>query len=276
MIQKNILASILINNYNNEKFIRKCLKSCLNQSYKNIEIIIYDDVSNDGSSNYIKYIKSNKIRKIFNNKKISKSGPLNQLKAIQKSFLKSKGEIIFLLDGDDAFLKNKVKYFVNIFRKKKKLEFIQDNPIYFYPDNLKKEKKIIKSKKFILNTWPYFNPTSTMVFRRNFLKKLFNEIKFSNNKFQKMFFDARAIIYIYFFSENYLKSNKHLTIYTQNIKGDTIYNYGNKTLIWWERRLEYHKFVECLFTRKKKNYNKYLDYYLTLIVNKIYKILNKI
>ena len=276
MSQKNILASILINNYNNEKFIRKCLKSCLSQSYKNIEIIIYDDVSNDGSSNYIKYIKSNKIRKIFNNKKISKSGPLNQLKAIQKSFLKSKGEIIFLLDGDDAFLKNKVKYFVDKFKKKKKLEFIQDNPIYFYPGNLKKEKKIVKSKKFIFNTWPYFNPTSTMVFRRNFLKKLLNEIKFSNNKFKKMFFDARAIIYIYFFSENYSKSNKHLTIYTQNIKGDTIYNYGNKKLIWWERRLEYHKFVESLFTKKKKKYNKYLDYYLTLIINKIYKILQKI
>ena len=63
MSQKKILASILINNYNNEKFIRDCIKSCLNQSYKNIEIIIYDDVSNDNSKNFIKNIKNHKIKK---------------------------------------------------------------------------------------------------------------------------------------------------------------------------------------------------------------------
>lgn len=275
MGQKKILASILINNYNNEKFIKNCLKSCLNQSYKNIEIIIYDDVSNDSSRNYIRRIKNNKIKKIFNNKKISKSGPLNQLKAIQQSFLKSKGDVIFLLDSDDAFLKNKVKYFIEIFKKKSELEFIQDYPIYFYPDNLKKERRTIKSKKFIFHTWPYFNPTSTMVFRRNFLKKLLSEIKFSNRKFKKMFFDARAIIYVYFFSKNYQLSNKYLTLYTQNTKGDTIYNYSKKKFIWWKRRLEYHKFVENLFAKKNKKYNKFLDYYLTLIINKIYRLSGK-
>ena len=57
-----------------------------------------------------------------------------------------------------------------------------------------------------LHTWPYFNPTSTMIFRRNFLKKLLNEINFSKNKFLKMYFDARAFIYIYFFSKNYASS----------------------------------------------------------------------
>ena len=34
MSQKKILASILINNYNNEKFIRDCVKSCLNNRIK--------------------------------------------------------------------------------------------------------------------------------------------------------------------------------------------------------------------------------------------------
>ena len=57
MYQKDILVSILINNYNNESFINKCVQSCLNQSYKNIEIIIFDDVSCDKSKKYIKNIK---------------------------------------------------------------------------------------------------------------------------------------------------------------------------------------------------------------------------
>ena len=47
MVQKDILVTILINNFNNQKFLKKCINSCLAQSYKNIEIIIYDDKSND-------------------------------------------------------------------------------------------------------------------------------------------------------------------------------------------------------------------------------------
>ena len=98
MHQKNILVSILINNYNNELFIKRCVQSCLNQSYKNIEIIIYDDLSNDKSKKYIKNIKSKRVKKIFNKKKYFKTGRLNQLNAIKRSFIRSKGEIIFLLD----------------------------------------------------------------------------------------------------------------------------------------------------------------------------------
>ena len=274
MVQKNILASILINNYNNKLFFKKCLKSSLNQSYKNLEIIVFDDVSNDGAEKYLKSIKNKKVKKIFNKKKISESGAINQFNAIQKSFLKSKGEIIFLLDGDDAFLKNKVKYFVNFFKKNKNLEFTQDNPIYYYPENKLKEKKVFRSKMLTLHTWPYFNPTSTMIFRRNFLKKLLNEINFSKNKFFKMYFDARAFIYIYFFSKNYASSEKYLTLYTQNIKGDTIKNYNSKNSFWWERRKEYHYFVKNLFSKKKKKHIKLFDYYFTFLVSWIYQKFN--
>ena len=89
MVQKNILVSILINNYNNENFVKESITSCLKQSYKNIEIIIYDDKSNDRSVKIIKKIKNKKIKKIFNKKKLFKSSALNQLEAIYKSFSKS-------------------------------------------------------------------------------------------------------------------------------------------------------------------------------------------
>ena len=82
-----------------------------------------------------------------------------------------------------------------------------------------------------------------------------------------MFFDARAFIYIYFFEKNYLNLDKYLTIYTQNTKGDTLSNYETKNFSWWKRRLEYHQFVEKLFYRKKKFHFKFLDYYLTYLIN---------
>ena len=267
MVQKDILATILINNFNNQKFLKKCINSCLTQSYKNIEIIIYDDKSNDHSKKILKKLRNKKIKTIFNLKKKFSSPALNHFKAIQTSFLKSKGEIIFLLDSDDRFLKDKVKIIVNEFKKNKDINFIQDNPTYFYPKkNLKLNKKTRK-KYFTLHTWPYFHPTSTMVFKKNLLKKILKEISFSKNSFGKMFFDARAMIYIYFFGNNYLNLDKNLTIYTQNDKGDTLSNYDNKNLIWWKRRLEYHRFVKKLFQRKNKFHFKFLDYYLTLIIN---------
>ncbi len=267
MVQKNILVSILINNHNNENYIKKSIESCLKQTYKNLEIIVYDDKSNDNSIKIIKNIKNKKIIKIFNKKKISKSGPLNQLEAIYKSFSKSKGKIIFLLDGDDFFLQKKVEVIVSYFNKNKNLKFIQDNPIYYFPKKNIKIKKKISIKRFIFHTWPYFNPTSTMVFKRDFLHKILRELYFSKKIFKRMFFDARAFIYIYFFEKKYLTINQYLTLYNQNKEGDTIQKYSSKNSEWWKRRYEYHQFVKFLFERKRKKHYKLLDYFLSFFMN---------
>ena len=60
-------ASIIITNYNKSSYLEKCINSCLGQTYKNIEIILFDDCSND-SSNKI-YNKFKKKIKIVENKK---------------------------------------------------------------------------------------------------------------------------------------------------------------------------------------------------------------
>ena len=45
--------SILISNFNKEKYLNECIQSCLNQKYKNLEIIIIDNNSTDNSLNII-------------------------------------------------------------------------------------------------------------------------------------------------------------------------------------------------------------------------------
>ena len=64
---KNIKASILIANYNNAIFIKDCIQSLKKQTYKNLEIIFFDDNSKDNSLKEIK--KFSKIKKICNKKK---------------------------------------------------------------------------------------------------------------------------------------------------------------------------------------------------------------
>ena len=69
-IKKNmneVLASIIITSFNKGKFIKKTIKSALNQNYKKKEIIVFDDKSTDNSINVIKNFK--KIKIITNKKK---------------------------------------------------------------------------------------------------------------------------------------------------------------------------------------------------------------
>ena len=66
--KKKPLVSILMNCYNVEKFIHKSIKSILLQSYKNFELIIFDDASKDQTLKVIKSFKDKRI-KFFKNKK---------------------------------------------------------------------------------------------------------------------------------------------------------------------------------------------------------------
>ena len=58
------LVSILINNYNKEKFCEKAVTSVLKQNYKKIEIIFFDDGSTDSSIKRISKIRRNNKNKI--------------------------------------------------------------------------------------------------------------------------------------------------------------------------------------------------------------------
>tara|TARA_B100000745_G_scaffold234795_1_gene158259 strand:- start:351 stop:620 length:270 start_codon:yes stop_codon:yes gene_type:complete len=66
-LKNNPLVSILITNYNGEKFIKRCLNSCVNQTFKNNEIIFFDDASKDNSIYQVSKFK--KIILIKNKKK---------------------------------------------------------------------------------------------------------------------------------------------------------------------------------------------------------------
>ena len=98
---KSPVVTVIITNYNKKKYLFKTIKSVKEQTYKKVQIIVVDNLSNDGSE---------KISKKFNNvlqlqNKIRKSPALNQIHSIEIGLKKSLGEIIFLLDGDDFYKK---------------------------------------------------------------------------------------------------------------------------------------------------------------------------
>lgn len=57
-------VTIIIPMHNSSKHIVECLESVINQTYKNLEIIVIDDASTDNSLELVKNIKDNRIKTI--------------------------------------------------------------------------------------------------------------------------------------------------------------------------------------------------------------------
>ncbi len=254
---KRIYASVLITNFNKEKFLKRTLNSCENQSFKDKEVIIFDDCSTDNSLSVIKKYKNFKL--IKNKKKIFKSAPLNQIYAINRLVKASKGEIIFLLDGDDEYKKMKLYKICQLFKKNKKLNFIQDTPI----DNSTKKKLFFKKRRSIFTVWPRFFPTSTIVVRKTYFKDFLKLIL--PNKFPNLEIDARISIYSHLKSEfSFIKQS--YTIYNTQTDGITS-SYKKYRKKWWIKRMEAFIYMQYLSKILKIKFKKGIDFYFTRFIN---------
>ncbi len=252
-------VSVIVINYNNAKYIDKCIKSLIAQSYKNIEIIFIDDNSNDNSLSVVSKYKK-KIKIIKKLKKIGK-GSFDQMLGFYEGYKNSSGEILFFLDSDDYFHKSKILNVVSEYKNNLTKKIIYDLPIKKRQNFLSKTK--IKKSYLFKNYWPFFVPTSCISMKKNFFKKIYKTIDYKF--FPNLWFDFRiSFSAIYIFKQyNFLKKN--LTYYRQteeNISSN--FNYLSRN--WWKRRLEAHEFVKFFFKKNKINYKKNFDYYLTNFV----------
>ena len=102
--------SIIIPVYNTEKFIFKCLNSCLDQNFngENYEIIIVDDGSTDNTISIIKSFKENYSNIVVIQKK---NGGVSS--ARNKGVEIAKGEYILFVDSDDAIEENSLNKIVS-------------------------------------------------------------------------------------------------------------------------------------------------------------------
>ena len=264
------LVSILINNYNKEKYCLRAIKSILNQNYRNIEIIFFDDFSSDNSLKNIEniYRKNPKKIKIIKNKLRSKIYSYNQLNGIYVSLKKCKGEIICILDSDDFFKKNKVKEIVNYFKEYSEDDIVCDFPIYFY--NKYNQIKSNESYFFRNFKWSKFPPTSCISFRKKKISQIIKKI--SIKKFNELWFDFRIITFFSYKERKFNILKKHLTYYSQDTENfDKRYKkFFNK--LWWRRRYQAFQFLKYLDIKK---FNKNIinsDYALTSLINKILKL----
>ncbi len=92
------LVSIIVPNYNHEKYLEQRFDTIFNQTFQDFEIIILDDCSSDNSRDIIeKYRYHPKVRKIIYNEVNGGTSYKQWLKGIENS----NGELIWLAESDD-------------------------------------------------------------------------------------------------------------------------------------------------------------------------------
>lgn len=104
------LVSIIIPLYNTENYISEAINSALNQTYENIEILIIDDGSTDGSLKIVKKFQSDRI-KIYLQK--NKGGAAARNLGLQYT----KGRYIQFLDSDDLLKSDKIELQMELLEK---------------------------------------------------------------------------------------------------------------------------------------------------------------
>ena len=106
-------VSIIIPVYNAEKFIGKTIESVLNQTYKNWEMLIFNDKSKDNSLKIIKKYseKDERIKVVDSKENVGVVAARNKLIEI------ATGEFIAFLDADDYWKQNKLEKQIKFMRK---------------------------------------------------------------------------------------------------------------------------------------------------------------
>ena len=110
-MNKKPTVSVIIPTYNRAHLIGRAIKSVLNQTYKDFELIIVDDSSTDNTEDIVrKYQKKDERIKYILHKK-NRGGSVARNTGIKSS----KGEYIAFLDSDDEWLCEKLEKQIRLF-----------------------------------------------------------------------------------------------------------------------------------------------------------------
>lgn len=95
MEKKKPLVSVCIPAYNNEEYIEETCRSVLAQTYENLELVVVDDCSGDGTVRIVESLADKRVRLVKNEKNLGMAGNWNR--CIQEA----RGEFVKILCGDD-------------------------------------------------------------------------------------------------------------------------------------------------------------------------------
>lgn len=264
-------VSIVVPIYNSEKYLKRCINSILNQTYKNIEILLIDDGSDDNSGKICdRYSKRYRKIKVFH---IQNSGVSN---ARNLGIQNSTGEYIQFVDSDDyiksdmteKLIKNALKYdsdmvmcsYKLISKYRTKIERVDKNNTYYNQNEFLY--KLLEAQHY-----DYFNSPFNKLYKAELIKgnkilfdakiSLGEDLIFNLNiiRFGKRFSTVKESLYYYIVSDNpqSLTKKKRLDI-------------------WENSKLIFNKYVETYkYLGAYKKYKSNID---GMIIHQVDTLLN--
>ena len=136
---ENQLVSIIMNCYNGEKYLREALDSIIDQTYKNWELIFWDNQSTDNSANIVLSYNDHRIKYFY-----SKTHTL-LYEARNLAIEKSQGGYLAFLDVDDYWNSTKLEKQMLVYSKNSEVAIVYSN--YYFKNEIKNTFKEVNNKK---------------------------------------------------------------------------------------------------------------------------------
>ena len=183
------MITVIINVYNGEKYIKKCLDSIVNQTYKDLEILVINDGSTDNTLSICKSYKDKRIKIIT-----TKNQGLSLSRNI--GIDNANGKYLYFIDADDFIELDTIEYLYNLSKKyKTDITTCMTMDIVDYNYKVKQQeekieiidqeemlKKILLSKNRDVATW-----------NKLIKKELFNNLRFENRIINDMAFTHKLV-----------------------------------------------------------------------------------
>jgi glycosyltransferase involved in cell wall biosynthesis len=232
----NPLVSIVINCYNGEKYLRKSIESILDQSYKNLELIFWDNHSTDQSRNIIKSYDDSRIKIFFS------QNHTTLYQARNLALKECKGDFVSFLDADDYYLRDKIAKQLLYF-KDEKVGVIYSN-YYRYYEDIKKKKLLTNKMLPSGNLTQYILEESQISFMTVIVrKKSLDSLEFNFDPKYSIIGDY-DLLYRLSFNWNFYYINEPLAVYRIHDE-----NFSKNSIL----------FIDELKDWYNKNYNSFIN-----------------
>jgi glycosyltransferase involved in cell wall biosynthesis len=111
------LISIIIPSYNHRQYIGEAVRSVLSQTYEDIELIVIDDGSQDGSPDFIATIKDGRVKLV---RQANQGAPA----AINRGLEMANGDFLAILNSDDSYHPRRLEKAIVAFQRDKDLKLV--------------------------------------------------------------------------------------------------------------------------------------------------------
>ena len=261
------LISVIVPVYNVEKYVEKCVESIINQTYKNIEIILVDDGSTDNSGKIIDNIslKDNRIKVIH-----KENGGLSDARKAGLDICN--GKYIGFVDSDDSIhkkmyeilYKNIKKYSANI--SICRIEKTETDKVFCTRKYEYASDPILLSSKIAIEEL-FMDKIDVSSCNKLFKADLFANIRFPYGKTNEDF----AVLYKLFLnSTNIIYTSKAMYYYIERSNSITTEGFNIKQFDKYYNCLDMQKYIKMLYPQFLKSANRYLWYQTFCLLKKLY------